>query len=103
MEAVGDTITSDIPAYRLPDLAAIMDEMAPKAVTRAVVNHPLVDIEGDALRVVARARPQGDPGDGRGALLDAGDQADAVADAEADSRSPTAPPASTAAPVATPP
>jgi LCP family protein required for cell wall assembly len=43
MEAVGETITSDFPADRLPDLAAIMDEMAPKAVTRAVINHPLVD------------------------------------------------------------
>ena len=36
--------------YRLPDLAAIMDEMAPKAVTRAVINHPLVDTQADPLR-----------------------------------------------------
>ena len=43
MEAVGETVKSDIPAYRLPDLAAIMDEMKAKSVTRAVINHPLVD------------------------------------------------------------
>ena len=43
MEAVGETVKSDIPAYRLPDLAAIMDEMKSRSVTRAVINHPLVD------------------------------------------------------------
>ena len=42
LEAVGNTIKSDIPAYRLPDLAAIMDEMPKGAITRAVINHPLV-------------------------------------------------------------
>ncbi len=43
LQAVGDTITTDIPSSRLPDLAAIMDEMRPGAVTRVVLNHPLVD------------------------------------------------------------
>ncbi len=43
MEAVGETVKSDIPSDRLPDLAAIMDEMKAKSVTRAVINHPLVD------------------------------------------------------------
>ena len=42
LEAVGDTIRSDIPSYRLPDLAVIMDEMDGDAVTRAIVRHPLV-------------------------------------------------------------
>jgi len=43
MKAVGETIKTDLPVYRLPDLAAIMDEMPKGAVTRAVINHPLVD------------------------------------------------------------
>jgi LCP family protein required for cell wall assembly len=42
MEAIGETVTSDVPAERLPALAAIVDEMAPKGVTRAVIKHPLV-------------------------------------------------------------
>jgi LCP family protein required for cell wall assembly len=42
LDAVGETITTDIPAARLPELAAIVDEIGGDAVTRAVIRHPLV-------------------------------------------------------------
>ena len=43
MDAVGKTIKTDLPPELLPDLAAVMDEMKGAKVTRAVINHPLVD------------------------------------------------------------
>ncbi len=43
LDAVGKTIKTDLPIDRLPDLAAIMDEMKGGKITRAVINHPLVD------------------------------------------------------------
>ena len=43
MDAVGKTIKTDLPPELLPDLAAVMDEMKGTKVTRAVINHPLVD------------------------------------------------------------
>jgi polyisoprenyl-teichoic acid--peptidoglycan teichoic acid transferase len=43
LDAVGKTIKTDLPPDRLPDLAAVMDEMSKAGVTRAVINHPLVD------------------------------------------------------------
>ncbi len=44
LEAVGDTVKTDIPVDRLPELAAIADEMSGKgSVVRAVIGHPLVD------------------------------------------------------------
>jgi polyisoprenyl-teichoic acid--peptidoglycan teichoic acid transferase len=42
LEAVGSTVTTDLPESRLTDLAAIMDEVGDKGVTRAVIDHPLV-------------------------------------------------------------
>ncbi len=44
LKAVGDTVKTDIPVDRLPEFAAIADEMSGKgSVVRAVIGHPLVD------------------------------------------------------------
>jgi LCP family protein required for cell wall assembly len=42
LDAVGQTIRTDIPAERLPDLAAILDEVGKDDVTSVVVRAPLV-------------------------------------------------------------
>jgi LCP family protein required for cell wall assembly len=42
LDAVGGTITTNIPISKLPALAAVLDEVDADAVTRAVVRHPLV-------------------------------------------------------------
>ena len=42
MDAVGDAVRTDLPPARLPQLAAIMDEIDDDAVTRAIIRHPLV-------------------------------------------------------------
>lgn len=44
LKAVGDTVKTDIPIDRLPEFAAILDEVGGKgSVVRAVLGHPLVD------------------------------------------------------------
>jgi polyisoprenyl-teichoic acid--peptidoglycan teichoic acid transferase len=44
IRAVGDTVKTDIPIDRLPEFAAILDEVGGKgSVVRAVIGHPLVD------------------------------------------------------------
>ena len=40
--AVGDSVRTDLPVERLPQLAAAIDEMGPRGITRAVIRHPLV-------------------------------------------------------------
>jgi LCP family protein required for cell wall assembly len=40
--AVGDSIRTDLPVERLPQLAAAIDEMGSGGITRAVIRHPLV-------------------------------------------------------------
>lgn len=40
--AVGDSIRTDVPIERLPQLAAAIDEMGSGGITRAVISHPLV-------------------------------------------------------------
>lgn len=42
LAAVGDTIVTDLPPERLPELAAIVDEIGDGDVTRVVIRHPLV-------------------------------------------------------------
>ena len=42
IDAVGDTVRTDVPADLLPDLAAAVEEVGDKAVARAVIRHPLV-------------------------------------------------------------
>jgi LCP family protein required for cell wall assembly len=42
MDAVGDTVRTDLPPSRLPQLAALMDEIDDGSVTRAIIRHPLV-------------------------------------------------------------
>jgi hypothetical protein len=42
LDAVGDTVTTDLPRERLLDLAAIVDEIDDDALTRVVIRHPLV-------------------------------------------------------------
>jgi len=42
LDAVGQTITTDFPVARLPDLAAILDEVGKKDVTSVVIRSPLV-------------------------------------------------------------
>jgi LCP family protein required for cell wall assembly len=40
--AVGDSVRTDLPVERLPQLAAAIDEMGAGGITRAVIRHPLV-------------------------------------------------------------
>ena len=42
LEAVGDTISTDLPAGRLPDLAVLAGEIPAKRIIRVVVRYPLV-------------------------------------------------------------
>lgn len=42
LAAFGDLLTTDLPTSRLPDLAAIADEMGPHSIYRMVLGHPLV-------------------------------------------------------------
>ncbi|MES2210111.1 MAG: LCP family protein [Chloroflexota bacterium] len=42
LAALGDLLTSDLPTSRLPDLAAIADELGPDSIYRMVLGHPLV-------------------------------------------------------------
>jgi polyisoprenyl-teichoic acid--peptidoglycan teichoic acid transferase len=42
LDAVGDTVRTDIPVERLPQLAVAIDEMGSGGITRAVIRHPLV-------------------------------------------------------------
>jgi len=42
LDAVGDSIRTDLPVERLPQLAAATDEMGSAGITRAVIRHPLV-------------------------------------------------------------
>lgn len=46
LRAFGDLVKTDLPTDRLPDLAAIADEMAPDAITRAVLRKPLINTGG---------------------------------------------------------
>jgi len=46
LAALGDLVTTDIPTARLPDLAAVADEMAPGSVVRAVIQRPLIKSGG---------------------------------------------------------
>jgi LCP family protein required for cell wall assembly len=42
LEAIGKTIRSDVPVDRLPELAAIVDQIHDDSIVRAVIRHPLV-------------------------------------------------------------
>ena len=42
LDAVANTIRTDVPTTRLPELAAIVDEVGSKDVVRVVIGHPLV-------------------------------------------------------------
>jgi LCP family protein required for cell wall assembly len=42
LDAVGDSVRTDVPVERLPQLAAAIDEMGSGGITRAVIRHPLV-------------------------------------------------------------
>ncbi|HET7495153.1 MAG TPA: LCP family protein [Candidatus Limnocylindrales bacterium] len=42
LDAIGDTIRTDLPIDRLPLLAAAIDEMRANGIARAVIGHPLV-------------------------------------------------------------
>ncbi len=42
LDAVGETVRTDLSVDRLPQLAALVDEVQTKAVTRVVIRHPLV-------------------------------------------------------------
>jgi LCP family protein required for cell wall assembly len=46
LEAFGDLVKTDLPTDRLPDLAAIADEMAPDAIVKAVLKKPLINTGG---------------------------------------------------------
>ena len=42
LEAVGKTVRSDVPVERLPELAAIVDQVEDGSIVRSVIRHPLV-------------------------------------------------------------
>lgn len=42
LDSVGDSIRTDLPVERLPQLAAAIDEMGSGGITRAIIRHPLV-------------------------------------------------------------
>jgi LCP family protein required for cell wall assembly len=42
LDAVGDSVRTDVPVERLPQLAAAIDEMGSGGIARAVIRHPLV-------------------------------------------------------------
>lgn len=42
LEAIGKTIRSDVPVDRLPELAAVVDQIDDQSIVRAVIRHPLV-------------------------------------------------------------
>jgi LCP family protein required for cell wall assembly len=42
LAAVGDAVRTDLPASRLPQLAAVIDEIDDDAITRSIIRHPLV-------------------------------------------------------------
>lgn len=46
LAALGDLVKTDIPTDRLPDLAAVADEMEPAAVVRVVIQKPLIKSGG---------------------------------------------------------
>jgi hypothetical protein len=46
LNAFGDLVTTDLPTDRLPDLAAIADEMDDDAIVRAVLKKPLITTGG---------------------------------------------------------
>lgn len=45
LDAVGNTVRTDVPVELLPQLAAIVDEVDNRAITRVVIRHPLVRSE----------------------------------------------------------
>lgn len=46
LEAFGDLVKTDLPTDRLPDLAAIADEMGPDAIVKTVLKKPLINTGG---------------------------------------------------------
>ena len=46
LEAFGDLVKTDLPTERLPDLAAIADEMGPEAIVKSVLKKPLINTGG---------------------------------------------------------
>jgi polyisoprenyl-teichoic acid--peptidoglycan teichoic acid transferase len=42
LDAVGDAVRTDLPPSRLPQLAAILDEIDDDSITRSIIRHPLV-------------------------------------------------------------
>lgn len=42
LDAVGDAVRTDLPASRLPQLAAVIDEIDDDSITRSIIRHPLV-------------------------------------------------------------
>jgi len=46
LQAFGDLVETDVPTDRLPDLAAIADEMSPDAIVKTVLKAPLINSGG---------------------------------------------------------
>ena len=84
LDAVGETIRTDVPVERLPELAAIVDEIDDDAVTRAVIRHPLVKSRRTEYGSSLIPNLEVDPGDGRQAVPGARRGAPPLADPEAD-------------------
>ena len=84
LDAVGQTIRTDVPVDRLPDLAAILDEVGKKDVTSVVIRAPAREVEEHAVRRFAGTEPGEDPGDGGWAVQRSRRRPDPVADAQAE-------------------
>ena len=84
LDAVANTIRTDVPTARLPELAAIVDEVSSRDVVRVVIGHPLVAFGQHALRLIAGPEPRADPEGRRATLLGPRHRADPLADAEGD-------------------
>ena len=54
LDAVGQTIRTDVPVERLPDLAAILDEVGNDDVTSVVIRSPLVKSKTPSLATCRR-------------------------------------------------
>ena len=68
LDAVGQTIRTDLPVERLPDLAAILDEVGKDDVTNVVIRAPLVKSKKHPVRQFTGTEPGEDPGDGGGTV-----------------------------------
>ena len=77
LDAVGATVRTDLPQDRLPQLAALAEQIGGGSTTKLVLGSPLIKSGGsDPVRLGLPAGPGEDPGDGRGRVRAAGRRSD---------------------------